>query len=82
MSLASRRRISELAPEAANGPKKQAQHNADKDRGCQRKGDRPSSSTPVEITGKATKRKMKAAESQDDYACDDKEESQKNERAA
>jgi hypothetical protein len=76
------RGISELAAEAANGPEKQAQYNTDEDRSRQRKGDRPTTSAPIEIAGKTAEREMEAAETENHGTQQYQEETKKNKGAA
>jgi hypothetical protein len=74
--------ISELAPDAADRPQKDAQQYADENRSCQREGDRPSLSAPVEVAGKAAERQMKAVEPQNYNPDNYQKETKKNKDAA
>jgi hypothetical protein len=74
--------ISELAPDAADRPEKDAEQHADKDRRRQRKGDGPSTSAPVEVAGKTAERQMKAVEPQNYNPDNYQKETKKNKDAA
>jgi hypothetical protein len=76
------RGISELAAEAANGPEKQAQYNTDEDRSRQRKGDRPTTSAPIEVAGKTAERKMEAVETENHDTEQHQKQAKKNKGAA
>jgi hypothetical protein len=76
------RGISELAAKAANDPEKQAQHNADEDRGRQRKGDGPTTAAPVEVAWQTAEGEMEAAETENHDTEQYQEEAKKNKGAA
>jgi hypothetical protein len=70
-----------LAAEAVDRPEKQAKDNAEQDRGCKRKGDRPSATAPGEISRKTTKRQVEATQAKD-YKPEDNQQQAKKEECA
>jgi len=72
----------ELAAEVVDGPEQQAQHNAEQDGGCERKGEGPSAASPVEVAGQTTEGNIHAREGKHHETCDDEGDSQEDEDAA